>query len=182
MTISPSSKRYLPWLFAIFAASSVVIAIFAFREPEKRWQMALTLVGASAALVHFLYTRHLEETQMFRELFADFNRRYDVLNGALNEIVMRPAPLELSPADNRKLYDYFNLCAEEFYFYRCGYIPDEVWTSWRHGIQIFLRSPAINDLLESELKTASYYGLRLAEFQATNQSAEPTTPSVRGSS
>ena len=51
--------------------------------------MALTLVGASAALVHFLYTRHLEETRMFRELFADFNRRYDVLNGALNEIVMR---------------------------------------------------------------------------------------------
>lgn len=166
MTISPSSKRYLPWLFALLAASSVGIAVFAFREPDKRWHMALTFVGASAALVHFLYARHLDETRMFRELFADFNRRYDILNDTLNEMVMRPSPLELSPSDKRKLFDYFNLCAEEFYFYRCGYIPDEVWSSWRHGMQVFLRSPAIHDLFRSELETGSYYGLTLANVQS----------------
>lgn len=166
MTTSPFSKRYFPWLFAVFAIFSVGIAFLAFQESEKRWQMALTFVGASAAFVHFLYSQHIEETRTFKELFTEFNRRYDSLNDVLNEIVGRPAPFELSARDKRKLYDYFNLCAEEFYFYRTGYIPKEVWDSWRSGIRIFIQSPAILDLLGSEMKTGSYYGLTLAELQA----------------
>lgn len=165
MTISPSSKRYLPWLFAILAAISIVVAINTFKESEKRWQMALTFVGASAALVHFLYTRHLEETRMFRELFSDFNRRYDTLNDVLNEMLMRPAPLELTPDDKRKLYDYFNLCAEEFYFFKCGYIPEKVWITWRSGMRIFLNSSEIYEILKQELDTGSYYGMTLADIK-----------------
>ena len=102
---------------------------------------------------------------MFRELFTDFNRRYDVMNDFLNEIIMLPAQIELSPSDKRKHYDYFNLCAEEFYFYRSGYIPEQVWDSWRRGIQIFLQTPAILDLFRSELETESYYGFALANIQ-----------------
>lgn len=87
MVISPSTKRRLPWLFIVLALLSVSFAIYGPAADEKRAQVAFTLVGASAVLVHFLYVRHLEETKMFRELFTEFNARYDKLNEKLNSLV-----------------------------------------------------------------------------------------------
>ncbi len=166
MIISPSNKRSLPWWFAALVSLSIVVASVLPEVPEKRWQMTLTLVGASAAFIYFLYSQHLEETRMFRELFVTFNERYDKLNERLNKLVMQPEPRSLTPEDTRLLYDYFNLCAEEYYFYRLGYIPEEVWTAWRMGMQIFLATSCVRELLTAELATGSYYGLTLDKIKS----------------
>ncbi len=165
MVISPSTKRRLPWLFAVLATASIGFALYGPAGDEKRWQLAFTLVGASAVLVHFLYVRHLEETKMFRELFTEFNARYDKLNERLNELVNREEQCPLGPRDRDLLFDYFNLCGEEFFFYRSGYIPSEVWDAWRYGIQGFIKVKCVRELLEKELNWRSYYGLTLKEIE-----------------
>jgi hypothetical protein len=167
MTVSPSIKRLFPGLFALLTLLSISSAFLLEEDSEKRWQIVLTLIGASAAFVHFLYSRHIEEMRLLKELFTDFNKRYDSLNDALNAIVMRPDSMELSDVDIRVLYDYFNLCAEKFYFYKSGYIPKEVWFSWRRGIQFYAEFPGILGLLRSELMSDSYYGLKLEDIRST---------------
>jgi hypothetical protein len=165
MVISPSTKRRLPWLFAVLATGSIGFALYGPSGDEKRWQLAFTLVGASAVLVHFLYVRHLEETKMFRQLFTEFNARYDKLNERLNELASRSEPGPLTPRDADLLFDYFNLCGEEYFFYRSGYIPSEVWDAWRWGIQGFIKVDCVRELLRKELDGNSYYGLTLKEIE-----------------
>ncbi|WP_251951685.1 hypothetical protein [Salinibacter ruber] len=70
----------------------------------------------------------LEETRLFANLFQSFNERYDEMNGDLNEIVGK-SESELTPDEKTLLYDYFNPCAEEYLFYKRGYVPHEVWKS-----------------------------------------------------
>lgn len=165
MVISPSTKRRLPWLFIVLALLSIGYAIYGPAADEKRTQVAFTLVGASAVLVHFLYVRHLEETKMFRELFTEFNARYDKLNERLNALVNSEQLCPLKPQEKNLLFDYFNLCGEEFFFYHSGYIPDKVWDAWRRGIQGFIKYDCIRDLLRTELEGGSYYGLTLEEIE-----------------
>jgi hypothetical protein len=165
MVISPSTKRRLPSLFAVLATASIGFALYGPAGDEKRWQLAFTLVGASAVLVHFLYVRHLEETKMFRELFIEFNARYDKLNEKLNKLVKRDGLSQLELEDEHLLFDYFNLCGEEFFFYRSGYIPSEVWDAWRRGIQGFIKVDCVRELLRKELDGNSYYGLTLEEIE-----------------
>ena len=102
---------------------------------------------------------------MFRELFTEFNARYDKLNERLNELVNREEQCPLGPRDRDLLFDYFNLCGEEFFFYRSGYIPSEVWDAWRYGIQGFIKVKCVRELLEKELNWRSYYGLTLKEIE-----------------
>lgn len=161
MTIPPHLKRQFPLLFLIMAVASFTTPAILIKEQSLRWQMSLALVLASGGFIHFLYTRHLEETRLFRELFREFNLRYDTLNDSLNKIAMRDAAIPLSDEEVRLLYDYFNLCAEEYYYYKVGYIPAEVWRSWCKGIKNYLDCPNIHSLMSEELKTESYYGLTI---------------------
>lgn len=68
------------------------------------------------------------------------------------------------PLDKRgalHLYDYFNLCAEEYLYFQKGYIYKEVWTAWCYGIRFFFESPRIRPQWQQEEETNSYYGLTL---------------------
>jgi hypothetical protein len=59
------------------------------------------------------------------------------------------------------LYDYFNLCSEEYLMKKKGYIYPEVWEAWCKGIQDFLKHERIKMLWDKEMKTGSYYGMKL---------------------
>jgi hypothetical protein len=89
-----------------------------------------------ASLVsRILYIRqHLDEAKLFKELFAEFNARYDALNDDLNTILFGPPEGLLSADEREYLFSYFNLCAEEYFFYRAGYIDRRVWESWYRGV------------------------------------------------
>jgi hypothetical protein len=92
---------------------------------------------------------------------VEFNKRYDDLNDKLNRILLAPTADRLAAEETEVLFDYFNLCAEEFLFYKAGYIDEEVWQSWRKGMGIFGENERIRQLWEKELKTESYYGFKL---------------------
>ena len=153
-------SRY-PWIFLalVIAASAFV---FFFAPAPKNVELLVPTTGAVAAFVYFLYSQHLQETRLFAELFRQFNERYDHLNEKLNSIVSRKNESMLSEQERQTLFDYFNLCAEEYLYFKTGYIDREVWQSWVGGMRFFSKSPDIGRLWAEELKASSYYGFTLA--------------------
>ena len=57
------------------------------------------------------------------------------------------------------LFPYFNLCAEEFFYFREGFIHPQVWQAWNNGMKFFRRNPRIKKLWDEELGNNSYYGM-----------------------
>jgi hypothetical protein len=108
---------------------------------------------------YFVQQQKLAETTLFKQLFSEFNARYDGMNGRLAAI----AELDIAPDENEKVevVDYFNLCAEEYLFYKEGYIHPEVWRSWCRGMLWYLEREPFNSMWEIEAETDSYYGLTL---------------------
>lgn len=156
--------RY-PWLFlclAIFANGVGYVLL----EPSKPFELFVVIVGAVAGFVHFLYSQHHQETQLFISLFGKFNERYDGLNEKLNAIVSRGNGAPLAEQEIKTLFDYFNLCAEQYLYYESGYIDKEVWRAWARGMRFFAKNAEIRVLWEAELSSGSYYGFTLEVLDA----------------
>lgn len=64
----------------------------------------------------------------------------------------------MTDEDTLLLYDYFNLCAEEYFYYKSGYIDIDVWQSWVEGMKYYASNPEIRRIWLSELQSGSYYG------------------------
>ncbi len=123
--------------------------------------MIIAIVGGILSSIYFVQKQKLEETRLFKELFAEFNERYDKLNESLNQILRANPDQNLSSKEIDILYDYFNLCGEEYLFYKRGYILPEVWEAWLNGMGIFYGDKRIRKLWQEELETNSYYGFKL---------------------
>jgi hypothetical protein len=119
-------------------------------------ELLLSIIGGSLAVSYFCTQHSLEEKRFSRELFSDFNCRYDKLNEALFDIVRSTA--DLSPSEMKTLDDYFNLSAEEWLHYSDGVISPRIWKSWNNGMKTFYRIPKIKKYWDSELASDSYYG------------------------
>ena len=128
------------------------------------WKILLTVIGGLSSFFFFIQKQELEEAKFINELLVKFNHRYDDMNEKLDAIVK-------GNKDNRDfeaheiytLYDYFNLCGEEYLFYRRGYIYPEVWKSWVAGMKFYHDSTRIKQLWAKELSSQSYYGLDISK-------------------
>ena len=134
----------------------------AFLQPKNAFELLIAVVGIAGAFTHFLYGQHHQDTQMFVNLFAKFNERYDKLNEKLNAIVSRPVDLPLLPEHINTLYDYFNLCAEEHLFYEAGYVDEVVWQAWLRGMKYFAKDAAVLRLWKQDMATGSYYHFKMS--------------------
>ena len=119
-------------------------------------------MGGIVSFSYFFQKQKLEEISLFRSLFDKFNERYNQMNERLNKILVLEQNSSLSLNDVILLYDYFNLCAEEYLYYRLGYILPEVWQSWYNGMLIYYGCPHIRALWDKELKANSYYGFKIS--------------------
>lgn len=152
--------RY-PWLFLAFAV--VVFApLYSLLPWTRAVEVSVPAGGIVAGFVYFLYAQHLQETRLFAELFRQFNERYDRLNDSLNQIVVRGDDAMFSVEEKQVLFDYFNLCAEEYLYYKAGYIDAAAWGAWARGMHEFVRVVRIRRLWEAELAGGSYYGFALS--------------------
>jgi hypothetical protein len=155
------NRRWYPWLFLALCLIGGPVTYYSL--PAGRGvEGLLPAFGVVGGVVGFLYSQHLQQSRLFKELFTEFNGRYDRLNQTLNEVRDRPSGALLNPEDRKVLYDYFNLCAEEFLFFRAGYIDKDVWRSWCNGMSQFSEDPEIRELWDAELKSSSYYGFTLS--------------------
>ena len=124
----------------------------------QRPELLFSSIGAVTGFTYFIYRQHLDETKLFKELFIEFNERYNKLNEGLNAIRYGPPKGKLSDSERDLLFSYFNLCAEEYFFYQAGYIDHSVWVSWKRGMQLFFGHPQIRELWNMDSKSSSYYG------------------------
>jgi hypothetical protein len=128
--------RYLEW--ESFAAIAAVVVSFAFGVQKQK----------------------LEEMKLFKKLFEQFNKRYDEMNDDLNGICL-DSESPLTEPEIKTLYKYFNLCGEEYLYYRKGFICQEVWRAWNNGMKFLRQNPRIKRLWDEDLNdNDSYYGLK----------------------
>lgn len=156
------ATRVKHWLFRSYGwiALAAFVGLVAFNLIAGV-EVGVTVAGAAATLtfVHFVQQQKLAETRLFRELFTEFNQRYDEMNERVNALAGRSRE-ELKPDELALLYDYFNLCGEEYLFYELGYIVPDAWESWERGmLEHIACSPAIAAVWAEERKSESYYGL-----------------------
>jgi len=156
MALKLYNKSWFP--FILLVGSAAVFVTWLRFGSDHRPELLVSGIGAVAGFTYFLYRQHLDETKLFKELFVEFNGRFDKMNDGLNKILFGPPQGDLSEAERELLFDYFNLCSEEYLFYKAGYIDERVWRSWRKGMDLFLKHPRIAPLWEKEKQNDSYYG------------------------
>ncbi|MGO8699452.1 MAG: hypothetical protein ACLQVY_17235 [Limisphaerales bacterium] len=152
-------------LVGVLAASA---SIHAMQSPS----FLCPIVGTVLGLSYFALKQHLEEVHLFKELFSEFNARYDKMSKQLYALLARPDP-KLTGEEITLLYGYFNLCAEEYLYYRKGFIYTEVWRAWLNGMVIFYEDPRICSLWKKELQTSSYYGFTTAQLHYAADHLQP---------
>lgn len=140
-----------------------MIVYFSVSE-EKRLTLIIATLGLIVPFVVFVHAHQLQHIRLFKELFSEFNDRYSKINGALNNIVYKHRSEPLTSSEKQILYDYFNLCAEEYLYYRAGYIDHDVWVSWENGMRNFFRNEEVKSLWREEESSKSYYGLEIANI------------------
>ncbi len=149
-----------PLLFVLGCLVVAVIASF-FLSGSERMSVTVSLLTAVGGLTAFLYSNHSQQIQLFRELFREFNARYDALNANLIRIRTRPPGEKLQPSDLGVLSDYFNLCAEEYLYAAAGCLDARVWRAWQNGMRYFAEDPEILEFWLQELRQDSYYGFTI---------------------
>jgi len=149
------------YLLIALATCLVAFIVAPIVQDPVSWKLIVTIVGGILSSVYFVQKQRLEELKLFRDLFTEFNSRYDALNEKLNQIIGTNQEAELTQNEINTLYDYFNLCGEEYLYYKQGYILQDVWKAWLNGMNIFCRDKRIKKLWEEELATNSYYGFKL---------------------
>jgi len=155
---SLKQRNWYPYAFLLAAILTGAASIYC---PWEIFQeQPLTIIGMVGAFFAFLYTQHLHQTQFFNDLFHKFNSKYDGLNEKLDEIIHSETALTVE--QKRVLVDYFNLCAEEYMFYKSGHIDTDVWKSWSAGMRCYYSNSKIGEFWRQELETNSYYGLSVS--------------------
>lgn len=119
-------------------------------------QVLLGSVAASITVYLGLLRYRMDQDQVFRQLFKEFNERYDAMDNQLATL----GNMESGQA-KLQVISYLNLCAEEYLWYKKGRIDKAVWQAWRAGMKEKLRHPIIIEVVRKELESTpeSYYGV-----------------------
>ena len=113
----------------------------------------------------------IEKHRLQKELFGEFNKRYELLNDYLEKITKYDSLKSLEDKNPKKylvlrnkLNDYFNLCAEEYYWYKKGRIDDNLWKSWEVGMNSWYNNHRIiRDAWEEEYNNFGYQSFYLSK-------------------
>jgi hypothetical protein len=147
--------RYHYPIVGLIIAIAIALLVRLYHNGED-WKVFLPAIGAAISLVYIIEKQQLDEALLFKDIFSDFNARYDCLNDELNKISNSNG--KLTDSQIACLNDYFNLCGEEYLYYRIGYIYPEVWKSWVLGMKIYYDQPRIRERWDCDLTSGSYYG------------------------
>ncbi|MEZ5292846.1 MAG: hypothetical protein R2745_17325 [Vicinamibacterales bacterium] len=145
------------WWIAIVAGLASIATVLKVTD-DGRVALVGSVVAGLLGFCYFAQTQKLQEMALFKELFTEFNRRYDELNDRLAKIAVAGTA---NPDSRAVIVDYFNLCAEEYLWFSEGYIPRVVWKSWCAGMLAYLYVEPFRTIWDEESATNSYYGLSI---------------------
>ncbi|QZT38638.1 hypothetical protein K5X82_07010 [Halosquirtibacter xylanolyticus] len=140
------------------------------------------ILGAFGLIATISFSRSAkkrEDDKMMKELFSEFNKRYDKLNNRLSQIVESNKGAnsinDLAKIDKAVIIDFFNLCAEEYFWHDRNRIDEKIWLSWQAGMNNWYnhKNSIIRDLWKEEIKIeygkVSYYIVNGDEFFKRNR-------------
>ena len=130
-----------------------------------------TILGGIGVVITLIYSaanKRLNHQKMEKELFKEFNERYNSLNEDLRSITSDTKFEDLTKLASKTvegktldlvLIDYFNLCAEEYYWKKRKRIGLEIWNAWHDGMMYYYNFPAVKNLWKTECESGwrSYY-------------------------
>jgi hypothetical protein len=145
------------WVVPTVAVVFVSVVYLADGNPDKN--TLVTVGGGFLTAFYFLHQQRIEEIKLFREIFSECNLRYDKMNENINAIVSKGENEALSEKEKNQLSDYFNLCGEEYLYFKQGFIYPDVWLAWSHGMKVILKNPRVAPYWQIEKKSDSYYGV-----------------------
>lgn len=110
-----------------------------------------------STLWHNWRQARLANDRMSKDLFTEFNTRYSILNGDLEKAVDYKSIQDLLASEDEQyldsIYDFFDLCAEEYYWYGKERINKEIWICWEAGMNgWFVKHAVIREAWELQLK------------------------------
>ena len=141
--------------------SLILITIACRSGLSDRGTLIAGIIAGAFSFSYFVQQQKLAEIRLFKELFTEFNQRYDAINEKLSSI---PANIPVNEKNRQTIIDYFNLCSEEYLFKKEGYIHDEVWTAWCRGMSEYFRKEPFCSIWEEEEISGSYYGLTTSKI------------------
>jgi hypothetical protein len=123
----------------------------------------LGLLGTIATLFFGSIKYRIENDKLFKELFQEFNSRYDLrFNDLINELKYDNGR-KLTKDERNLIIDYLNLCSEEYLWRSRNRIPKKVWNSWKAGIKENLCIKQVEEIYKKEISSIngriSFYGL-----------------------
>jgi len=127
------------------------------------WIASLILgVLALASTIYFSRQSNKRADQlMTKQLFTEFNERYNKLNDVLNATSETPlAEIRKDLKSIDKIDDYCNLCAEQYYWRKAERIDDTIWNAWLAGMNYrYNNHPAFKQYWDEEVAKnwKSYY-------------------------
>jgi hypothetical protein len=174
-TLRKISFIILALLLILFSFGIGILAYFGF---DLLWDAVL--VFSASLLASIIAFGSLYQKQKFlRELFKEFNHGYDCLNNELQRIYHGEFDCEEELELKNTLYDYFNLCGEEYFYFKQGYIPEDVWDTWCRGIYYYLQNPRILEVWNEEEPSDFYYGLTYEVIRTQVEKSNKTGPNKK---
>ena len=147
-------------ILAIAGFILIIGAYFLFKIDTK---IFLGLIGTVATLYLGAIKYRIENDRLFKELFSDFNTRYDGRMSDLLNSLRRKKSYELNEEEKNLVISYLNLCSEEFLWRNRNRVPSEVWSACLSGIKENLKIPQVREMYEDEISSDngknSFYGL-----------------------
>lgn len=140
----------------------VVTITLLFSYEILKIEVFLVAIGGAFTAYLGILRQAMDDDKVFKELFISFNARYtNQTNELLNKLKQGQDQLT-NDSDVFIIIDYFNLCSEEYLWYKKGRIPFQVWKAWEAGIIVNLSIPIVREIFNSETKNenqrTSYYG------------------------
>lgn len=125
----------------------------------------LGVIGVIITVIFSVANKKMSHQKMEKELFTEFNKRYDELNDSLSLLTRSMTIDELKSTKSRihkkslflVLIDYFNLCAEQYYWKEKGRISNNIWGAWHVGMKYYYDNfPVVKELWQQEIKGEGY--------------------------
>ena len=108
------------------------VGILLFYWSNKIEVLVATIATGISLSIAYIQSR-IQDDKIFKELFTEFNHRYDsYFRQELEVIVDRHNSITepLVDEDREIIIKYFNLCAEEYLWKSKHRIPQKVWVAW----------------------------------------------------
>lgn len=112
----------------------------------------INVIGSIATALGVAFGVLVYRRQMNAQLFLDYTKRFDELmrssDGTTTDFgaaLESPAAVNAGAGHAALARRYLNLCSEEFYLWRRGYLSTAIWAIWEREIVRTLRKPYLRE-------------------------------------